>query len=76
MANPSTLAETTVDAGFSASDFTVSAPFSSGNINLLGLATDSLHIQTSGCAALSALCMCMTVICPRGLFSCHIFSDW
>ena len=62
VANPSTLAETTVDAGFSASDFTVSAPFSSGDINLLGLAANSLRIQTSGCVGLSALCMRMPLI--------------
>ncbi|CAK0736655.1 hypothetical protein CVIRNUC_000781 [Coccomyxa viridis] len=48
IATPSSLAETTVDAGFSTSDFTVSAPFSSGDINILGLSAGSLHIQTSG----------------------------
>ena len=48
VANPSSLAETTVDVGFSASTFTVAAPFSSGDIYLLGLNADALHIQSSG----------------------------
>ena len=48
VANPSSLAETTVDAGFSAATFTIAAPFSSGDINILGLDAGALHIQTSG----------------------------
>ncbi len=48
VANPSSLAATTVDAGFSAASFTVAAPFSSGDIYILGLDADALHIQSSG----------------------------
>ena len=48
IANPSSLAETTVDSGFSASTFTVAAPFSSGDIYILGLDAGTLHIQSSG----------------------------
>ncbi|CAL8470357.1 g9899 [Coccomyxa elongata] len=45
---PSPSAEVTVGPGFVASNFTASAPYSSQNLNVLGLMAETLRVQSSG----------------------------
>ncbi|BDA44394.1 hypothetical protein COCOBI_05-5780 [Coccomyxa sp. Obi] len=45
---PSPSAEVTVAPGFVAGNFTASAPYSSQNLNVLGLMTETLRVQSSG----------------------------
>jgi hypothetical protein len=45
---PSPAAEVTVGPGFYTPTFTVSAPFSSKNVNVLSIVADTLRIQSTG----------------------------